>query len=375
MTQQLNIFSTTRELYSLATTPEIDTHLDDWMPVAIGVSGGKDSSAAAWATINYLDQIRHRGPRILIHSDLGRTEWKDSLPTCQRLSDRLKTELVVVRRNAGDMMDRWLTRWANNVDRYTNLECVKLILPWSTPAMRFCTSELKTAIISRELVRRFPNKTILSVTGIRREESTNRAKMPVAKPENRLTNAAHMTTGLAWNPIIDWSLNDEVWPIHHRENLPIHEAYTTFKASRVSCCFCIMSAASDILAALDDERNHDLYREMVSLEIQSTFSFQDKWLADAKPDLLTTEMRYMLNQSKRAATYREKMEVKIPKHLLYTKGWPTCVPTEHESVLLGIVREQVGEALGIEVRYTNPADIRARYEELYLEARLRESKN
>lgn len=369
---QLDLFNPTRERFSIATTPEIEQHLYDWMPVAIGVSGGKDSSAAAWATINHLDGIGHRGPRILIHSDLGRTEWKDSLTICQRLADQLKTELVVVRRQAGDMMDRWLTRWTNNVERYTNLECVKLILPWSTPSMRFCTSELKTAIISRELIRRFPDKTILSVTGIRREESANRAKMPVAKVENRLTSVAHMTSGLAWNPIIDWTLADEVWPIHQQQQLPIHEAYTTYGASRVSCCFCIMSGAGDILAALGDERNHDLYREMVSLEITSTFSFQDKWLADARPDLLTGEMRYALNQSKRAAGFRERMEVKIPKHLHYTKGWPTCIPTEGEAVLLGLVRKEVSQAIGIEVKYTDPHQIIMRYEELFEKARARE---
>ncbi|MBN8821295.1 MULTISPECIES: hypothetical protein [unclassified Spirosoma] len=140
---QLNLFAPTRKLFSIALTPEVKTHLNNWMPVAIGVSGGKDSTAAAWATIQHLNEINHRGPRLLIHSDLGRTEWKDSLPTCERLADQLKTELVVVRRQAGDMMDRWLTRWANNVERYVNLECVKLILPWSTPAMRFMTSALR----------------------------------------------------------------------------------------------------------------------------------------------------------------------------------------------------------------------------------------
>ena len=41
----------------------------------------------------------------------------------------------------------WLSRWAANVARYANLECVKLILPWSTAAQRFCTAELKSAVI------------------------------------------------------------------------------------------------------------------------------------------------------------------------------------------------------------------------------------
>lgn len=72
--------------------------------------------------------VGHRGPRILIHSDLGRLEWKASLPMCERLASRVGLDLIVVRRQAGDLMGRWLTRWENNVERYRNLECVRLIL-------------------------------------------------------------------------------------------------------------------------------------------------------------------------------------------------------------------------------------------------------
>ena len=137
-------------------TPIIENLVQIHSPVAIGVSGGKDSDVAAFETYAYLQSIGHTGPTILMHSDLGRVEHKDSLPTCERLASRLGLELVVVRRKSGDLMDRWLVRWRNNVERYANLECVKLILPWSTASMRFCTSELKTAIICRDLVERYP---------------------------------------------------------------------------------------------------------------------------------------------------------------------------------------------------------------------------
>ena len=121
-------------------------------PVAVGVSGGKDSSAVAIRTLEYLDEVGHTGPRLLIHSDLGRVEWRQSLPACERLAERLGVELVVVRRQQGDLLDRFRERWENNIRRYAELCCVKLILPWPTPAMRYCTSELKTAVICRDLV-------------------------------------------------------------------------------------------------------------------------------------------------------------------------------------------------------------------------------
>jgi hypothetical protein len=57
--------------------------------------------------------------------------------TGERLMD--VWNLHTTRRAAGGMMERWEKRWSNNVTRYENLECVKLILPWSTPAMRYCT--------------------------------------------------------------------------------------------------------------------------------------------------------------------------------------------------------------------------------------------
>jgi hypothetical protein len=84
--------------YDVAITPEIERALADHDPVAIGVSGGKDSSAVAIRTFDYLDDCGHRGPRLLIHCDLGEVEWLESLPTCERLAVSLGTELLVLRR-------------------------------------------------------------------------------------------------------------------------------------------------------------------------------------------------------------------------------------------------------------------------------------
>jgi 3'-phosphoadenosine 5'-phosphosulfate sulfotransferase (PAPS reductase)/FAD synthetase len=349
----------------ITTTPQIDQLIAAGSPVAIGVSGGKDSDAAAFATVDYLDQLGHTGPRVLIHSDLGRVEWNQSLPQCERLAARLGLELLVVRRQAGDMMDRWLSRWAGNVERYAALECVKLILPWSTASMRFCTSELKTAIICRELVKRFPNSVILSVAGIRREESPNRAKAQPMKQQNKLTNKTHDTTGYDWLPILDWTL-DEVIALHTERGFPLHEAYTT--NSRVSCRFCILGSRDDLRASTTWAENHDLYREMVELELDSTFAFQDAgWLADLAPHLLTDAMRARLPQVKAAAARRAELEARIPSHLLYEQGWPKVMPTITEARMLADVRRGVAEAVGIKVDYTDPETIRARYAELMTE--------
>jgi 3'-phosphoadenosine 5'-phosphosulfate sulfotransferase (PAPS reductase)/FAD synthetase len=361
-TRTISMFEDQRTTPKLCTTPAIDRLLATGAPVAFGVSGGKDSTALVLSGNEYLDSVGHSGSRVLIHSDLGRVEWSESLPQCERLAKQAGLELIVVQRASGGMMERWLTRWANNVARYANLECVKLILPWSTASMRFCTSELKTAIICRELVKRFPNSTIISAAGIRADESPNRAKAEICKPQNKLTSVAHNTTGLDWLPIHAWTL-DDVWAIHDHYGFPRHMAYQT--NSRVSCKFCILGSQADLLGTTLHEESHDLYREQVGLEIESTFSFQDgHWLGDIAPQLLDERARQGLAQAKRRAAHREAAEAHIPPHLLYTAGWPTCMPDRAEAALLANIRREVADAVGLEINYTKPDELRARYAEL-----------
>lgn len=354
---------------TIANSDEVRALLSANAPVAIGVSGGKDSCAVAIAYSKYLKSIKHAGKVILIHSDLGRVEWADSLPTCERLARHLNLELIVVRRAAGDMMDRWLTRWRNNVDRYVNLRCVKLILPWSTPSMRFCTSELKTAVICRELIRQFPGNRIISVSGIRREESSARAKAPVTKEQLKLRSVKHGTTGLDVHPIIDWTIGD-VFAVHEEADFRPHEAYTKHGSSRVSCRFCIMGSAGDLQKSAQVTEHATLYREMVELEINSTFAFQGgKWLGDVAPSVLSDTARATLQVAKQKAIQRTAIEEKIPKNLWYVKGWPTCVPTLEEAEILAMVRVQVGTILNLPVRFTTAESVIARYQELIEESK------
>jgi 3'-phosphoadenosine 5'-phosphosulfate sulfotransferase (PAPS reductase)/FAD synthetase len=351
-------------LYPIEVAPVVTDLLTTGAPVALSVSGGKDSGAMALATSAYLDEIGHQGPRLLIHADLGRVEWRESLPMCQALADRLDLPLVVVRRQAGDLLDRWRVRWRNNCERYANLETVRLILPWSTASMLFCRSELKAAIICRELVQRFPQQTILSATGIRWQESSTRAKAPIWAPQYRLENATHHTKGVDWHPIVAWTL-EQVLGYHQLRQFPLHEAYTRYGMSRVSCAYCILAGLADLVASTTCPDNQGLYRELVAIEIISTFSFQEsRWLGDVATHLLSEEMRAGLEEAKRRAALRAAAEARVPKHLLYSKGWPTAMPTRAEAALLGEVRENVAAAVGITIRYTNPDAILGRYAEL-----------
>lgn len=353
---------------TVALTPEVEDMLRANCVVAVGVSGGKDSQACALAVARHLDQIGHTGPRLLIHAHLGMVEWEDSLPSCRRLAAHLGWELVVTERQAGGLMERWEKRWQNNVARYVNLACVKLILPWSTASMRFCTSEAKAAPIASALRKRFPDMPILNVTGIRHQESPGRSKMPVSGCDARLARIKKDGVdrrGIVWNAIIEWPI-DEVFAYIAESGLGLHEAYTRYGSSRVSCTYCILASKPDLVAATTCAANRDVYVRMVELEAASTFSFRSGgWLADVAPALLPEHLRERIVLAKMAAQKREEAEAMLPAHLLFTKGWPTRIPTEAEAELIASVRRQVAAAVGIEAQFLDARSVRQRYTELF----------
>jgi 3'-phosphoadenosine 5'-phosphosulfate sulfotransferase (PAPS reductase)/FAD synthetase len=343
-------------------------------PIAVGVSGGKDSCAAAIAVVEHLRAVGHKGPVVLVHADLGdadpalNVEWTDSLPTCERLAAFLGVELIITRRAAGGMMKRWIKRWQNNVKRYADLSCVKIILPWSTPSMRFCTSELKSAPIASKLVKLFPGQRIISACGIRREEGNGkenspRTNAPTSKLNKRLCKKGSKTSGIDWNPIAAWSTAD-VFAFCAARGFQMHEGYA-LGMSRISCRYCIMQDQNDQRVSASVADNAPVFRTIVGLEIRSTFAFQGaRWLGDIAPQLLDVATRAALVQAKTRAAKRIQIEKRIPKHLLYTKGWPTVMPTAEEAELLCQTRREVAELFGIKVSCTEPTKLLTRYADL-----------
>jgi 3'-phosphoadenosine 5'-phosphosulfate sulfotransferase (PAPS reductase)/FAD synthetase len=355
------------ERFSIEVPSEVANVLAAGAPVFVGVSGGRDSQALAYRVCAHLDDIGHPGRRFLIHADLGRVDWRDSLPVCERLAHRLGVELIVVRRNAGDMMDRWLSRWTANVARYANLECVKLILPWSTAAQRFCTAELKSQVIAREMRRRFPEGDVVSAVGIRREESAKRARMPAWKQDERTTRKRG--AGHTWNPILGWRRGDVNDYVRIRGD-ELHEAYRLYGSTRVSCAFCVLGSEHDLRASSNCTDNQAIYREMVALEATSTFSFQShRWLGDVAPDLLDAGLRARLQEAKERARLRMSAEARLPEHLLFVKGWPTVLPAPGEAALIAEVRRDVAHAVGLQVHHTDRDAVLVRYRELMAVAR------
>lgn len=280
-----------------------------------------------------------------------------------RRSNRRAAPLVVVRHRRYDMVSRWQARFANGLGRYADLETLNLIGPWSSARLRFCTSDMKSAVITAELIRRFAGERFISVVGLRRAESPGRRATPISveDPRYRRRNG---TSGITWHPGVNWT-TDHVFALHAQHDLPLHEAYETWGASRLSCRFCILASLGDLRAGSSAPSNHDAYRELVALEARSSFSFQPtRWLGDVAPHLLTGEVASALARGKRNASERRAIEAALPTDLRYVAGWPPRVPDHDEARQLVDARRRIGAHHDLALRHVTATAVIDRFAEL-----------
>jgi 3'-phosphoadenosine 5'-phosphosulfate sulfotransferase (PAPS reductase)/FAD synthetase len=360
--------------HQVSITREIAILIASGSPIAFGSSSGKDSSALVIKVNKFLDAVGHAGERIIVHAHLGDIEWKGVIEHGQKLARHVGLEFVQVRRAKGGMISRWYQREADNFTRYRTLSCVTVISPWSSAALRFCSSEQKIQPITSYLAKRWPGQAIINAIGIRREESPDRAARSIAQVNKRLIRADG-TSGMDWNAIIEL-LAEEVFLINRRDGIGVHFAYDT--NGRLSCCVCVLSNEKDLRGACSVDSNIPAILRVIALELHSGFSFQpSRWLADIfaqeRPELFTDEMRQELASAKRVAASRKLIEKRIPKELLYEKGWPTFQPTMEQCEIIASVRREVAALYGIEILYTTAEEVYARYAELLAEKAAREA--
>jgi hypothetical protein len=372
----------------ISRAPEVDALLDAGAPLIICVSGGKDSRLAAELAVAYARERGFTGRIILVYANLNTEEltvtWFDALEQCRALAERLDCEFEIVARPAGGLMDRLRSRWRANLRRYIELECVELILPWATPAMRFCTSELKTAIIQRWVRKTFGNQAVICVLGIRRDESNSKKKgrgvAPIIKVYRRKgkKKPAMPEGSVDWNIIVEVKTDYVLEWILAATDTP---AAYVFGAKRNSCAFCFFCTLEDLMAALRDPRNHPAYRAKCALEIASAFSYQGiRWLSDLAPELLTEAQRSALVRAKEIAVKRKELEAEIPRHLLFKNdgglhGWPQTMPTTEEAETIARVRRGVAELYCLQVKYTTGPAVSERYAELIAKKAARDARN
>jgi hypothetical protein len=69
-------------------------------------------------------------------------------------------------------------------------------------------------------------------------------------------------------------------------------------------------------------------------------------------------------EAQQCAAQREAAQARIPKHLLYSKGWPQVMPTQSEARLLSEVRRSMADIMQVPMHYTNADAVLDRYAKL-----------
>ncbi|MCA0453951.1 MAG: phosphoadenosine phosphosulfate reductase family protein [Chloroflexi bacterium] len=277
-------------LFSLDKTSHHDPVqlLRDGAALVLSVSGGKDSDAMC----HHLLQRRQRegwpGEIAMIHADLGRAEWQSTTDYVHELARRKNVPLHVIRWTQGDLIDRIWQRYHADPSR----PC------WPSSKVRYCTSDLKRAPISRWIRNTYPTGTVICAIGLRAEESSTRAKKTAISVREDCTAPTLNRLTLNWLPIHNWT-ESEVWDCIRQHGNVCHEAYK-YGNHRLSCACCVLANVSDLINGAI--HNPDTYRELCRIEAVTGYSFrQDFWLSDLKSDLLPESTRIAVHEHKRRA--------------------------------------------------------------------------
>jgi 3'-phosphoadenosine 5'-phosphosulfate sulfotransferase (PAPS reductase)/FAD synthetase len=258
------------------------------------VSGGKDGQAMVKTLVNNKFPVT-----LLIHADLGRVEWPDSIKMCKRQSEELNIPLITVTRHDGlDLLAYWQRRMYKLMSKGKPF--------WSSAKQRYCTSDLKREPINKYF-RSLPSNFIISCEGIRAEESSARAKKSPLSIRKEITSTYYdgmsvieaianfnpkKRLALTWYPVFNYTLED-VWLTYGMtmtdaemarhayacdkkvpEWWPFHPAYA-FGNDRVSCIFCVLGSINDLKVGA--KHNPDLLDEMIHMEDVSDATFRHNW--------------------------------------------------------------------------------------------------
>lgn len=267
--------------------------IDKGAKLYASVSGGKDGQAMVKSLLDNGHKITG-----LIHADLGRIEWPESLPMCETLSTRFNIPLHVVTRSDGaGLVEHWQRRLQTLKGQNKPF--------WSSSSSRYCTSDLKRAPIDKFL-NSTGHKLIISCEGIRADESAARSKKePFTVRHNSSSFYKGMTVEealanfrpdkkliLTYYPIFNYTTED-VWNTYGLKSIDLiraqeayahncvvpswwsfHPAYV-YGNQRVSCMFCVLGSLNDLQVGA--AHNPGLLQELVDMEKESGFTFKSKF--------------------------------------------------------------------------------------------------
>ncbi len=260
-------------------------NLHDYSAIVISISGGKDSQTILDYVMSEVRRQQYSGDVIAVLADTG-AEWPQSLPHCQMLCDHYRIELRValphralpdhIERRCAMMAEKNKNGWPSASLRDCTGACKRdpiqkvIRAGWPSAKVRYCTTHCKSSAIDKTIRAGWPSSSckyctsdckrnpiqkltrqawpadagaaILSVTGERREESRNRAKLPEVEQHKALTVRGRVVT--SWRPILDFTLAD-VWARIAKTGLPRHVAYDLGN-ERLSCAICVLAKDGDI---------------------------------------------------------------------------------------------------------------------------------
>lgn len=266
-------------MQSLIIPPTIQTALDKGAHLILSCSGGKDSDAMAYTLADYHHQNQLTGGLVMVHADLGRSEWRETPAYVSQLAKKLDVDLHVVKHHKFDsVVDGIYDRMAKRPD----------VPPFPSSAARWCTSDFKRNPISKWIRNQYPeNATVICAMGLRADESSARAKKPILQLRPSTQAPTKNRIVYNWNPIHHWS-SEDVWDcIQHYADGVAHPAYELGN-DRLSCAMCVLGCRGDLRNGAYNRPA--VFREMVQIEIDTGYTFQQgKPLYEVAPDLLSYE--------------------------------------------------------------------------------------
>ena len=222
-------------------------------------SGGKDSQAMYIAVSKVVpyNQIR------IIHADLGEVEHTDVTTHIFNTTGSRTMTIAKAFHKDGSRADFFslIRQRRASLDAKGQLDAPA----FPSSAARFCTSDLKTGPIWRE-IRQGGKQLVVNCVGIRGQESKSRAKK-IAKRGTLNINTKNNNSvreAYDWWPIADWSI-DQVWAEIAEAGQTPHPAYAAGN-ERLSCAFCIFGSKNDLRNAA--AQRPELLDALSQLEIE-----------------------------------------------------------------------------------------------------------
>ncbi|GGR17208.1 phosphoadenosine phosphosulfate reductase domain-containing protein [Deinococcus ruber] len=229
-------------------------------------SGGKDSAASGLVIETFVPPWQ----QLVIHATLGESEWPGALEKAREHAQHANADFIVVQAKhtfLEKVQQRFETRPS--------------VPSFPSPAMRWCTSDLKTRVLNSAIIKYAAANgytSVVNVMGLRAQESRRRAAKPPCRVHPTYTlqpkqyKNGTSKVGRQWLeylPIHDLS-TEEVFGRIADAGLTPHHAYALGN-ERMSCTFCIMGCSGDLRNGA--VHRPELYRKYVEMERQTGWAF------------------------------------------------------------------------------------------------------